>query len=54
MVPITGLGHHILHVDVHYTENWIYWVEFNRGFWNGIFRIRPNGTGLFWQLLIFW
>lgn len=25
-------------------ETWIYWVEFNRGMWNGIFRIRPNGT----------
>ncbi|ERL86348.1 hypothetical protein D910_03756 [Dendroctonus ponderosae] len=46
MVPITGLGHHILHVDVHYAENWIYWVEFNRGTWNGIFRIRPDGTEL--------
>lgn len=39
-------GHHILHVDVHYAQNWIYWVEFNRGIWNGIFRIRPNGTEL--------
>nr|XP_022902920.1 low-density lipoprotein receptor-related protein 2 [Onthophagus taurus] len=46
MVPISGLGHHILHVDVHYSENWIYWVEFNRGTWNGIFRIRPNGSEL--------
>lgn len=46
MVPITGAGHHILHVDVHFLENWIYWVEFNRGTWNGIFRIRPNGTEL--------
>ncbi|GBP08672.1 Low-density lipoprotein receptor-related protein 2 [Eumeta japonica] len=46
MVPITGQGHHILHVDVHFSENWIYWVEFNRGQWNGIFRIRPNGTEL--------
>ncbi|XP_023703710.1 low-density lipoprotein receptor-related protein 2 [Cryptotermes secundus] len=46
MVPITGPGHHILHVDVHYAQNWIYWVEFNRGIWNGIFRIRPNGTEL--------
>ncbi|KAF7989294.1 hypothetical protein HCN44_007968 [Aphidius gifuensis] len=44
MIPITGPGHHILHIDVHYSENWIYWVEFNRGLWNGIFRIRPNGT----------
>ncbi|KAL0271000.1 UNVERIFIED_CONTAM: hypothetical protein PYX00_008246 [Menopon gallinae] len=46
MVPITGPGHHILHVDVHFAQNWIYWVEFNRGVWNGIFRIRPNGTEL--------
>lgn len=44
MVPISGQGHHILHVDVHYSQSWIYWVEFNRGMWNGIFRIRPNGT----------
>lgn len=46
MVPITGPGHHILHVDIHYNENWIYWVEFNRGTWNGIFRLRPNGSEL--------
>lgn len=46
MVPITGANHHILHVDVHFVENWIYWVEFNRGNWNGIFRVRPNGTEL--------
>ena len=46
MVPISGSGHHILHIDVHYLETWIYWVEFNRGTWNGIFRIRPNGTEL--------
>lgn len=46
MVPIAGPGHHILHIDVHYAQNWIYWVEFNRGTWNGIFRIRPNGTEL--------
>ncbi|KAJ8949001.1 hypothetical protein NQ314_008307 [Rhamnusium bicolor] len=46
MVPITGLGHHIFNVDVHFAETWIYWVEFNRGVWNGIFRVRPNGTEL--------
>ncbi|KAK0162271.1 hypothetical protein PV327_008621 [Microctonus hyperodae] len=46
MIPITGTGHHILHVDVHVSANWIYWVEFNRGIWNGIFRVRPNGTEL--------
>ncbi|XP_045450693.1 low-density lipoprotein receptor-related protein 2 [Melitaea cinxia] len=44
MVPVTGRGHHILHVDVNFAENHIYWVEFNRGQWNGIFRIRPNGS----------
>ncbi|XP_046609747.1 low-density lipoprotein receptor-related protein 2 isoform X1 [Neodiprion virginianus] len=44
MVPIAGPGHHILHIDVDYAANWIYWVEFNRGIWNGIFRVRPNGT----------
>lgn len=46
MVPISGMGHHILHVDVYTAGNWIYWVEFNRGMWNGIFRVRPNGTEL--------
>ncbi|CAH1397949.1 unnamed protein product [Nezara viridula] len=46
IVPISGIGHHILHVDVHYAEKWIYWVDFNRGPWNGIFRIQPNGTRL--------
>ena len=38
MVPISGPAHHILHVDVHVADKWIYWVEFNRGIWNGIFR----------------
>nr|CAD7197742.1 unnamed protein product [Timema douglasi] len=46
MVPISGSGHHILHVDVNVAENWIYWVEFSRGAWNGIYRVRPNGTEL--------
>lgn len=46
MVPISGSGHHILHVDVSFRDQWIYWAEYNRGFWNGIFRIRPNGTEL--------
>lgn len=44
MTPIAGPGHHILHVDVVFRESWIYWVEFNRGHWNGIFRSRPNGS----------
>lgn len=35
-----------MHIDVHYEEKWIYWVDFNRGPWNGIFRIHPNGTEL--------
>lgn len=46
MVPIAGPGHHILHVDILFREQWIYWVEFNRGHWNGIFRARPNGTDI--------
>ncbi|CAH1155627.1 unnamed protein product [Phaedon cochleariae] len=46
MTPISGAGHHILHVDVHFADNWVYWVEYSRGYWNGIFRIRPNGTEL--------
>ncbi|CAA9998006.1 unnamed protein product [Nesidiocoris tenuis] len=47
IVPISGQGHHVLHVDVHVTQKWIYWVDFNpRGPWNGVFRIRPNGTEL--------
>ncbi|XP_056632979.1 low-density lipoprotein receptor-related protein 2 isoform X2 [Diorhabda sublineata] len=46
MVPITGPGHHILHVDVHFADAWIYWIELNKGYWNGVFRIRPNGTEL--------
>lgn len=33
-------------MDVHVAQQWIYWVEFNRGAWNGIYRIRPNGTEL--------
>ena len=44
MVPIAGPGHHILHVDIVFRDSYIYWVEFNRGHWNGIFRARPNGT----------
>ncbi|XP_075155675.1 low-density lipoprotein receptor-related protein megalin [Haematobia irritans] len=46
MVPISGTGHHILHVDVLFREQWIYWAEYNRGYWSGIFRTRPNGTEL--------
>ena len=46
MVPISGVGHNILTVDVHVAENWVYWVEFNKDKLNGIFRVRPNGTDL--------
>lgn len=46
MVPVSGPGHHILHVDVMFREQWIYWAEYNRGYWNGIFRSRPNGTDI--------
>lgn len=44
MQPVTGPGHNILHVDVHVAKNFIYWVEFNPGEINGIFRIKPDGT----------
>uniref|UniRef100_T1IUN7 EGF-like domain-containing protein n=1 Tax=Strigamia maritima TaxID=126957 RepID=T1IUN7_STRMM len=44
MLPISGLGHNILHIDVHVEKNFIYWVDFNRGFWNGIFRSKPDGS----------
>jgi low density lipoprotein-related protein 2 len=27
MIPITGLGHNILHIDVRCADNWIYWVK---------------------------
>lgn len=46
MVPISGSGHNILHLDVHYSKNHIYWVEFNQGEKNGIYRIKPDGTEL--------
>lgn len=37
-------GHNILHIDYHYSKNLIYWVEFNQGGANGIYRSRPNGS----------
>lgn len=39
-------GHNILHVDYHYSKNYIYWIEFNQGGFNGIYRSRPNGSDL--------
>ena len=55
MVPISGMGHNILTVDVHVADNWIYWVEFNKDKLNGIFRVRPNGTDVtsVWAYIIF-
>ncbi|CAG0878905.1 unnamed protein product [Cyprideis torosa] len=45
MSPIAGFaGHNILLVDYHFSKQWIYWVDFNHFRWNGIYRIRPNGT----------
>ena len=53
MVPITGSGHNILHVDFVYEDSkvskhnkWIYWVDFGTGSdaHNGIYRVRPDGT----------
>ena len=42
--PIAGPGHNILHIDVHVVKNHIYWVEYNPGERNGIYRIKPDGT----------
>lgn len=42
--PIAGAGHNILHLDVNVIKNHIYWVEYNPGERNGIFRIKPDGT----------
>lgn len=44
MAPIAEPGHNVLHVDYHYSKNYIYWIEFNQGGSNGIYRSRPNGT----------
>ncbi|XP_013773508.1 low-density lipoprotein receptor-related protein 2-like isoform X2 [Limulus polyphemus] len=46
MQPIAGSGHNILHLDVHVVKNHIYWVEFNQGSRNGIYRVTPDGTDL--------
>ncbi|KAF7489353.1 hypothetical protein SSS_07649 [Sarcoptes scabiei] len=42
--PIAGPGHNILHIDVHVVKNHIYWVEYNPGERNGIYRIKPDGS----------
>lgn len=44
MSPIAGPGHNILHLDIHVAKNDIYWVEFNQGDKNGIYRIKPDGS----------
>ena len=53
MVPISGKGHNILHMDFVYEDdesnnknNWIYWVDFESedGGHNGIYRVRPDGS----------
>ena len=44
MVPVYSSDHNILHTDVHVTRNWVYWIDFSRPTWNGMYRIRPNGT----------
>ncbi|XP_015909717.1 low-density lipoprotein receptor-related protein 2 isoform X1 [Parasteatoda tepidariorum] len=46
MAPISGSGHNILHLDVHFAESHVYWVEFNQGEKNGIYRIKPDGTDM--------
>lgn len=42
--PIAGPGHNILHIDVNVVKNHIYWVEYNPGERNGIYRIKPDGS----------
>lgn len=37
-------GHNVLHVDYHHSKKYIYWIEFNQGGNNGIYRARPNGS----------
>lgn len=44
MLPLTGPGHNILHIDVHVAKNYIYWVEYNPGEINGIYRMKPDGS----------
>ena len=34
-----------MHIDVHVANNYIYWVDFDKLFFNGIFRIKTDGTG---------
>ena len=56
MVPISGPGHNILHMDFVYESDdsssqnnvWIYWVDFesDEGGHNGIYRVRPDGSDL--------
>ena len=38
MVPISGKGHNVLHVDFHYAKNLLYWIEYNLIGLNGIYR----------------
>lgn len=44
MQPVAGPGHNILHLDVHVAKSYIYWIEYNIGEVNGIYRIKPDGT----------
>ncbi|XP_040583657.2 LOW QUALITY PROTEIN: low-density lipoprotein receptor-related protein 2 [Lepeophtheirus salmonis] len=52
MVPITGKGHNILHMDYLIDNDspkgnkWIYWVDNEIDGFRGIYRIRPDGTQL--------
>ena len=38
------LGHNILHLDYHFKDEHIYWVDFEEDKHNGIYRIKPDGT----------
>ncbi|GAB6028318.1 hypothetical protein CHUAL_002491 [Chamberlinius hualienensis] len=45
MQPLSGVEHNIVHVDVHIADNYIYWIDYDKLFSNGIFRIKTDGTG---------
>ncbi|RWS26517.1 low-density lipoprotein receptor-related protein 2-like protein, partial [Leptotrombidium deliense] len=44
MQPISGSSHNILHIDVQVAKSYIFWVEYNSGEVNGIFRVKPDGS----------
>jgi hypothetical protein len=31
-------------MDFHFDDHWVYWVDFEEGKHNGVYRIHPDGT----------